>query len=115
MFKKSIEAIVSRGHQDLSDQVERISFLAREAQKEVENCRGEVAALVQLAKDVPEKTFDRYSSVMVSSVEVAPNDSSYPRIQFGHARGPFDLRGLMGDEQIKPGKYRVVVLLERLE
>lgn len=115
MFKKSIEAIIEAGLKEMEDKKQGIEGYARSAGEIIVRCESELRTLVQLAKDVPEKIFDRYSSVMVSSVEVHSNDSCSPRIQFGYARGPFELRGLMGEEQIKPGKYRVVVLLEKLE
>ena len=115
MFKKSIEAIIADGMKKLKERSASLEGETRRAQEEVVRCAGEIQTLVTLAKQVPEKIFDRYSNVMVATAEIVPNDSPRHWIQLGHARGPFDLRGFMGDDTIKPGKYRVVVLLEPID
>jgi len=111
MFRKNIEAIIADGLKQLEGSADRLAGAAKSARDVVATCSGEIQALVDLARDIPEKVFDRYSSVMVSTIQVHPSPGTYHYVAIGNA-GQSQLRGLMGDETIKAGKYRVVVLLE---
>ncbi len=58
--------------------------------------------------------FDRYSNVLVGTVDeyCEGNSTLYAELRINS--GQTCLRGLMGDEKLKKGKYRVIVLLEPL-
>lgn len=110
MFKKSIEAIIEDGKkhlESLASGVETNAFLAK---REIARCSDEISGLVQLAKDVPEKIFDRYSTVLTAIGEIYGQSTGYHSIRIGGT--DLQLRGLMGSESLKPGKYRIVVLVE---
>ncbi len=114
MLKKSIEAIIADGAANLEELAERVRMNAIGAAKEVERCKSEMQTLVSLAKDVPEKVFDRHSNVLVSTMEIGGGSSGsmWAEVRLNGVCAP--LRGLMGGEHVKPGKYRVIVLLEPL-
>ena len=83
------------------------------AQDHIARCQSEIQTLVNLAKQVPEKVFDRYSHVLVSSIELYNEDpffSGYISVNNCQTQ----LRGLMGGANVKKGSYRVIVLLEPL-
>lgn len=109
MFQKSIEAIIAQGVKDLEGLTKQTRQAADEAKIKVSQCQSEIQSLVNLAKQVPEKVFDRYSSVLVSTIEVH-HPQPYAEIRI--ATSAVVLRGLMGDEVVKGGRYRVIVLLE---
>lgn len=114
MLKKSIEAIIADGAANLEELAERVKTNAQGAAEQVARCRSEIETLVALAKDVPEKVFDRHSNVLVTTMDLNPGSSGHIWSEIrlnGHCA---QLRGLMGPDQVKPGKYRVVVLLEPL-
>jgi len=113
MFQKSIEAIIAQGVKDLEAVVKSTRQAADEAKIKVSQCQSEIQSLINLAKQVPEKVFDRYSHVMVGTLEetyhtVPEGLSAYLRYGSGEAQ----LRGIMGNEKLKAGKYRLIVLVE---
>ena len=111
MFQKSIEAIIANGVRDLEALKRQAAACAVEAQAQVQRTQSEIQALVNLGKQVPEKVFDRYSNVLVSTIEQHVDDRNFfAEVRISSATG--HLRGLMGDEKLKAGKYRVIVLLE---
>jgi hypothetical protein len=112
MFKKSIEAIIADGKRDLEFLSEQAASKALEAKSAVIRCTQEIEAMVQLAKDVPEKVFDRYSHVLVAVGDIY-STGNFGRPTYVDIGGThLQLRGLMGQEQVKTGKYRVIVMLE---
>ena len=113
MFQKSIEAVIAQGVKDLEALVKQTRQAADEARIKVSQCQSEIQSLVTLSKQVPEKVLDRYCNVLVGTIEQYADPSQlYARLSL--ASGEVQLRGLMGDEVIKRGKYRVIVLLEPL-
>lgn len=111
MFQKSIEAIIAQGIKGLESLKKEAAATSVQAQAEVQRCQSEIQTLVNLGKQVPEKVFDRYSSVLVSTIESRQDwENFYGEIRLGSASG--QLRGLMGNEILKMGRYRVIVLLE---
>jgi hypothetical protein len=113
VFQKSIEAIIAQGVRGLEALKKEAAATAVEAQAQVTRSQSEIQSLVNLAKQVPEKVFDRYCNVLVSTMELYnadPHFSGY--VAINNCQG--QLRGLMGDEKLKQGKYRVTVLLEPL-
>jgi len=114
MFQKAIRDVIEQGIRNLEEKSSDIAAEAKRAQEVVERCKGEICSLVTLSEDVQEKIFDRYSKVMVATIEFNPPvDSFYPRIGLVYGR-EVQLNGLMGPEGVKPGKYRAIVLLELL-
>jgi hypothetical protein len=110
MFQKSIEAIIAQGVKELEGLSVQAAQKAVEAKAAVSRCQSEIQSLVNLAKQVPEKVFDRYSQVLVSTIQIESYSSFCADIMLnGYAS---NLRGIMGDEKVKAGKYRVIVLLE---
>ena len=114
MFQKSIEAIIAQGVKGLEGLKKEINGCVVEAQEQVQRSQSEIQSLVNLAKQVPEKVFDRYSHVLISTTLQTGGQSApfYGEIRIAESGG--QLRGLMGNESIKAGKYRVIVLLEPL-
>ncbi len=111
MFQKSIETVIAQGVKGLEALKREAAETAVEAQKQVQRCQSEIQALANLAKQVPEKVFDRYSNVMISTMEIQQeNPHAFGEIRISGYSG--ELRGLMGNEIAKKGKYRVIVLLE---
>jgi hypothetical protein len=112
MFKKSIEAIIAQGVKDLEAVVKQTRQAADDAKIRVSQCQSEIQTLVNLANQVPEKVFDRYSNVLVGTIDQQASSSMglYARLRLN--TGETDLRGFMGPEDVKSGKYRVIVLLE---
>lgn len=109
MFKKSIEAVIADGLQKMDHRSEVIQQVAKEARENVQKCRSEINSLVTLAQQVPEKVFDRYSNVLVSTIQIQSEHSGV-QLQIGIDNA--HLRGVMGPEVPPKGKYRVIVLLE---
>jgi hypothetical protein len=114
MFQKSIETIIAQGVRDLEALTKQTRQAADEARIKVSQCQSEIQSLVTLAKQVPEKVFDRYSNVLVGTFFVQQFQDESTQIYCEMRIGSIvtQLRGLMGDEKIKLGKYRVIVLLE---
>lgn len=112
MFKKSIEAIIADGVKELEEIAKRAENNGVQAAEQVARCKSEIETLVNLAKDVPEKVFDRHSNVLVSTLDLSQGSSGSMWAEIRLNGLCTQLRGLMGDEKIKPGKYRVIVLLE---
>lgn len=111
MLQKSIEAIIAQGVRDMEHQKEVVRGVAEQAKATVSQCQSEISSLVNLAKQVPEKVFDRYTHVLVSTFEMYDEARfSHGYIQINTSQG--QLHGIMGDEKIKRGKYRVIVLVE---
>lgn len=114
MFQKTIEAIISEGVKGLEALKKQAVDKGIEAAAHVQRCQSEIQSLVNLGKQVPEKVFDRYGHVLIGTIEQYGNSpvglDAILQTSFGHT----NLRGLMGSEDLKPGKYRVIVLLEKL-
>ena len=112
MFQKSIEAVIAKGVSDLEAVVKQTRQASDDAKVRVSQCQSEIQSLVTLAKQVPEKVFDRYSNVLVGTIEQhgesSGDISAELRINFSQT----NLCGIMGDGKFKRGKYRVIVLLE---
>lgn len=114
MFQKSIQAIIDQGVRDLEAVVKQTQQAAIDAKVRVSTCQSEIQSLVTLAKQVPEKVFDRYSNVLVGTIEEYSDSPNGFNCDFRLNNNWIQLRGFMGDERLKRGKYRVVVLLEPL-
>jgi hypothetical protein len=114
MFQKSIEAIIAQGVKDLEAVVKQTRQAADDAKIRVSQCQSEIQSLVNLAKQVPEKVFDRYSNVLVGTVNQYGESPTglYASIRLSTSEA--QLQGLMGSEDLKRGKYRVIVLLEQI-
>lgn len=112
MFQKSIESIIAQGVKDLEAVVKQTRQAADEAKIKVSQCQSEIQSLVTLSKQVPEKVFDRYSNVLVGTIEEYSDGNSNLYAELCLNSGQTSLRGLMGDEKFRRGKYRVIVLLE---
>jgi hypothetical protein len=113
VFQKSIEAIISQGTKDLENLIKQTRQAGDDARIKVSQCQSEIQSLVNLAKQVPEKVFDRYSNVLVSTVELYNEYTCFDGyVQINGCQA--HLRGVMGDEKFKRGKYRVIVLVEPL-
>ena len=110
MFKKSIEAIIAAGQKNLEELTRQTEVAALRAKDEVKRCSDEINGLVALSKDVPEKIFDRYSTVLTAVGPIYGNPHSSHSIRISGSE--LQLRGLMGDESVKPGNYRILVLVE---
>lgn len=112
MFQKSIEAIIADGVKHLEDLKGRVADSVVDAQEKIQRCQSEIQSLVTLAKQVPEKVFDRYSNVLVATIQEHHENPNglYAELRLG--TGMAQLHGLMGNESLKRGKYRVIVLLE---
>lgn len=113
MFKRSIEAVIAEGLKNLQSQADGVARQSVEAQKVVTRCAEEIQALTRLAQEVPEKVFDRYSQVMIATFDI-PSNAPLGYIALRTNCGDMSLRGVMGDEMVKSGKYRAIVLLEPL-
>jgi hypothetical protein len=114
MLDKSIKAIIASGMAELEEIAKRAERKGAEAAVEVARCKSEIQTLVTLAKDVPQKVFDRHSNVLVTTIDLGGGSSGSIWAEVRLNGTCAQLRGLMGDEQVRPGKYRVVVLLEPL-
>lgn len=114
MFQKTIEAIISQGIKGLEALKKEAASTATEAQEQVQRCQSEIQSLVNLGKQVPEKVFDRYGHVLIGTFEHDRQSSEglYAVLQTHYAQT--QLKGLMGSEDLKPGKYRAIVLLEKI-
>lgn len=110
MFQKSIESIIAQGVKDLEAVVKQTRQAADDAKIRVSQCQGEIQALVNLAKQVPEKVFDRYSNILTGTFVLQSDYQSSNYVCIGQHQAM--LNGLMGDEKMRLGKYRVIVLLE---
>ena len=115
MFQKSIEAVVEAGVKRLGELSRSVRNNADEADEELKRCRVEIEGLVAIAKEIPDKMFARYANVLVATAEVDEKyGGQYPRIRI-NSHCESELRGVMGGERIKDGKYRVIVLLEPIQ
>lgn len=112
MFQKSIEAVIAQGVKDLEAMAKQARQAGDEARIRVSQCQSEVQSLVNLAKQVPEKVFDRYSNVLVGTIDQRGQSPSGMYAWLRLSTSDAQLQGLMGPEDLKPGKYRVIVLLE---
>lgn len=113
MFQKSIETIIAQGVRELEGLKKSCEMAAAEAANEVRKRQSEIQTLVNLAKQVPEKVFDRYTSVQVGMININDNYPGSNYITIGSCQA--QLAGLMGNEGLKPGRYRVIVLLEPIQ
>lgn len=115
MFKKAIEAVVKDGIEELRQMEENSKRAIERAAEIVATRKSEIEALVVLAKEVPEKVFDRYSNILICEFPLHSQNAGRMgdiglRLNGYHAC----LHGIMGPDDFKPGKYRAVVLLERM-
>lgn len=114
MFQKTIEAIISEGVKGLEALKRQAAEKAVEAQAHVQRCQSEIQSLVNLGKQVPEKVFDRYGHVLVGTFEHCNKSPAGLYAVLRTSQAETQLRGLMGSEDIGPGRYRAIVLLEKL-
>lgn len=112
MLKKSIEAIIAEGEKNLQELTRQTEVASLRAQDEVKRCSDEIKGLVALSKEVPEKVFDRYSTILTAIGQIYGQALGYNTIRISGT--DLQLRGLMGDESVKPGNYRIIVLVEPL-
>ena len=111
MFQKSVEAIIAQGVKDLEAVVKQTRQAADDAKIRVSQCQSEIQSLVNLAKQVPDKVFDRYSQIFVSTMDLYNEDPMFNGyVTINNCQGP--LRGIMGDEKLKRGRYRIIILME---
>lgn len=114
MFQKTIEAIISEGVKGLEALKKGAADKAAEAAAQVQRCQSEIQSLVNLGKQVPEKVFDRYGHVLIGTFEHQSQSLSGLYAELRTNQAITQLKGLMGSEDLKPGKYRAIVLLEKL-
>lgn len=114
MFQKSIEAIIAQGVRGLEALKKEAAATATEAQEQVQRCQSEIQTLVNLGKQVPEKVFDRYGCVLIGTFDHYNQSPSGMYASLRMSNSEVQLRGLMGPEDLKPGKYRAIVLLEKI-
>lgn len=119
MFKESIQSVIAAGTKHLEDLQRGCDEKSKEAAATVAKAKSEIAGLVTLAKEVPEKVFDRYSNVLVTELRLPfynggsnPSPHSFELTIDGMER--VRLNGILGDTALKNGKYRAIVLLERV-
>jgi hypothetical protein len=114
VFQKSIEAIIAQGVRDLEAVVKSTRQAADDAKIRVSQCQSEIQSLVNLAKQVPDKVFDRYSNVLVGTLENHYEGLYGMGASIMLSSSQARLQGLMGPEDLKKGKYHVIVLLEQI-
>src|SRR5689334_7606773 len=112
MFQKSIESIIAQGVKDLEAVVKSTRQAADDAKIKVSQCQSEIQSLVNLAKQVPDKVFDRYSNVLVGTIQQHDQSPAGVYAYLRLSTAETQLHGLMGPNDLKAGKYRVIVLLE---
>ena len=116
MFRKAIEAIIQDGQKRLQELRASVQSASEAAKAEVEKRQREVEVLVDLSKNVPENVFGRFSNIMIGEFNVDPQDQA----SFGSASLDINhmtscsLSGISGSATYPPGRYRAVVLLERI-
>lgn len=113
MFKKSVEKVIEEGLQSLNERVRDIRREQASAEEAVARCKAEIQNLTELAKEVNDKLFDRYTSVSAVTLLKRHAWSAPATLDLGDGMQP--LRPVMGQEHLPPGKYRAIVLFERLE
>jgi len=112
MFKEAIERLVANGEARMKDLQCSISNQADEAKREVARVSRDVGAIVKMAHDIPEKAFERFSHIMVTEFQIHQLRQAWFALRV--PEGDFQLRGFLGHESLTEGKYRAVVMLERI-
>lgn len=116
MLDKAIKAVIESGRQELERLLARTAATAREAGEQVERAKADINGLAKMAEDVSAKALERFQGILTTEFVVYDSPSSENPslvLQVGHG-GHHLLRGMLGADKIEHGKYRALVLIERI-
>jgi len=118
MFKKAIESVILDGEKRLEELKSTAKNLALQAQEEVDKRKSEIRGLMDLAKNVPENVFGRFETILIGQFDVARGGENGFNLGYSELRmGPacVNLADLQGNHSFSEGKYRAVVLFEKIK
>lgn len=111
---KAIEGVVKNGLEALDRVKVDISYRAEQAARVVAEARAEIEGLIRFAEDVPRVMLDRYSVVATGNLqclEPIPSEEFY----LDTYQGRTTVRSVAGEARLQPGKYRVILLIEKVD
>lgn len=116
MIEKAIKGIVDAGRAELVRLQADVQGVGKRAQAEVARAEAEIAGLIKLAADVNVNTLERFQGLLITEFPVYRRENAtnpYLALQVDHG-GYHQLRGVVGPELLEPGKYRALLLIERV-
>ena len=116
MIEKAIKGIVDAGSAELIRLQEDVQGVGKRAAAEVARAQAEIAGLIKLAEDVDVKTLERFQGLLTTEFQVYRREhgtNPFFSLQVDNS-GHYQLRGVVGPELLEPGKYRALLLIERV-
>jgi hypothetical protein len=116
MIEKAIKGIVDKWTEELLRLEVQVGDVGRHAATAVARAKDDIAALLKMAEDVNVKTLERFQGMLTTDFQVYKSENGAPpffSLQVGHG-GYHELRGVLGPEIQEAGKYRALVLIERV-
>ncbi len=120
-MKDNFARVVEAGMKGLEAAQEKIGEFAKGAEKTVLEAKAKMETLNGLVNSLEDRAFTAYDPILVGELLVPkglPVDTSYSEITVGSCRAPLGDFFLRSDiERGKPlsGKYRVLVLFQKVE
>jgi len=109
---ETFRRIITEGEERLEVEKEKIRSSSKSASEIVERAKQDMAALSKFAEDLPNRMMDKFSHVLTGDLHVG-SPSTYAHLEF--CGGRTDLRGLWGINDLKPGKYRAIVIIQKID
>lgn len=116
MIEKAIKGIVDAGRAELTRLQEDVQGVGKRAAAEVARALAEIDGLIKLAEDVNVKTLERFQGLLTTEFPVYRFENGanpFFVLQVDHG-GHHALRGVVGPGLLEPGKYRALLLIERV-
>jgi len=109
----TLKRIIEEGKRDLENLADLVKSREDRAQKVIERCKRDMAGVTQFAEDLPQKAMEKFSVVLTTEFDFHNQGLSYGQLQFeGMSQ---TLHGLFGKREPLTGKYRAIVLLEKID
>lgn len=109
----TLKRIIEEGKTDLENIAKLIESRRESAQKVIERCKRDMAGVTQFAEDLPQKVLEKFSVVMTAEFDFHNQGLGYGQLQFeGQSQ---TLHGLFGRREAITGKYRAIVILEKID
>lgn len=109
----TLNRIIAEGKNELERMLELSKSREDRAKEIIERCKRDMASVVQFAEDLPQKALEKFSIVLTTEFNFHNQGLGYGQLQFEGASQ--SLHGLFGKREPLTGKYRAIVLLEKID
>jgi len=109
----ALKRIIEEGKSELENIGKHIESRGESAQRVIERCKRDMAGVTKFAEDLPQKALEKFSIVLTTEFDFHNQSLGYGQLQFEGASQT--LHGLFGRREPLTGKYRAIVLLEKID